>query len=153
MAKGKYAARAERRHEFAGLEERAVAAERERDRLAADLAEVRERADREITAARKLAADLRRQRDEGTAPAVASLEREIRRVREEAIAELAEARRFRADARKFIRNLQVFLCERGVCSHLLEAREILCALTQASSLRGMLPPVDEDTTLERTATI
>jgi hypothetical protein len=152
MAKGKYAARSGRRHEFAGLEERAVIAERERDRLTAELAEVRERADREIAAARKLAADLRRQRDEGAGPAVASLEREIRRVREEAIAELAEARGFRADTRKFIRNLEVFLCERGVCSHLLEARGIICALTQASSLRGMLPPAEEDATRERTAT-
>jgi len=139
MTRGKYAAKAERRHELAGLEERAAAAERERDRLAAELAGVRQRSEETIRGLRAQAAELRRQRDDGAAPAVASLEREIRHVREEAIAELAEARGLRADARKFIRNLQVFLCERGVCSHLLEAREIICALTQASSLRGMLP--------------
>lgn len=72
--KGKYAARAERRSEFTGLEERAVTAERERDRLAAELAEVRERSEQKIADLRSEAASLRGQRDAVAAPRIAELE-------------------------------------------------------------------------------
>ena len=152
MTRGKYAAKAERHRGLAEAEQRAVTAERERDRLAAELAEVRQHGEGVIGGLRAYAADLRKQRDGGAAPAIEVLERENRRLRGELTSVTIDRDQLRAELRPFMRRLTVFLCEQSVCSHLLEARAIICMLTQASSLRGMLPPADEDAARERTAT-
>jgi hypothetical protein len=72
--KGKYGAKADRRREVTGLEDRAVATERERDRLAAKLAEVREHSEQKIAGLRAEARGLREQRDAAAAPRIAELE-------------------------------------------------------------------------------
>lgn len=79
--KGKYAARAERHREFTGLEERAVAAERERDKLASELADLREGSERKITGLRDEARKLREQRDTAAAPRISELEAANSRLR------------------------------------------------------------------------
>jgi hypothetical protein len=79
--KGKYAARAERRSEFTGLEERAVTAERERDRLASELADLREGSERRIAGLRDEMRKLREQRDAAAAPRISELEAANSRLR------------------------------------------------------------------------
>lgn len=79
--KGKYAAKADRRRELTGLEDRAVAAERERDRLGAELADLREDSERKIADLRAQARRLRDQRDTGAAPRIAELEAANSRLR------------------------------------------------------------------------
>ena len=81
--KGKYAARADRRQEFTGLEQRAVTAERERDRLATELAELRERGEERLTGLRREVAELRKQRDAVASPRLAQLEQINNRLRAE----------------------------------------------------------------------
>jgi len=142
MARGKYAAKAERRREFTGLEERAVTAERERDRLAVELAGLRESSGVKIAALKTWASDLREARDAAAAPRLAELEEANNRLRAEVMSMNADTRKLRADTRMFVYRVQVLLCERSVCSHLLEARELLCALTQSLSLRGMVPDAE-----------
>jgi multidrug efflux pump subunit AcrA (membrane-fusion protein) len=79
--KGKYAAKAVRRREFTGFEERAVTAERERDRLASELAELRKSSERQIAILRDRAAEVRRQQDAVADPRMAELEAANRRLR------------------------------------------------------------------------
>lgn len=81
--KGKYAARADRRQEFTGLEQRAVTAERERDRLATELAELRDRSEERLAGMRRGMTDLRKQRDAAASPRLAQLEQINNRLRAE----------------------------------------------------------------------
>lgn len=90
--RGKYAKRAETRRDWNALDERATTAERERDRLAAELAELRERAEDRITGLRHEVSGLRRQRDEAAAPRIAQLEEVNNRLRAERNEALDEAR-------------------------------------------------------------
>lgn len=79
--KGKYAAKAGCRREFTGLEERAVAAERERDMLTSELADLREGSERRIAGLRDEARKLREQRDAAAAPRISELEAANSRLR------------------------------------------------------------------------
>lgn len=74
VARGKYAAKAGRRNEFAEIEQRAVTAEAARDRAEATLAVSREKAEGEITRLKERLADAVAQRDAGMSPLVAEME-------------------------------------------------------------------------------
>jgi NADH dehydrogenase/NADH:ubiquinone oxidoreductase subunit G len=70
--KGKYANAAEKRRGMETLEQRAANAERERDRLTAELATQAARHQRSRAEFRAKLAEVERQRDEGAAPALAA---------------------------------------------------------------------------------
>lgn len=81
MARGKYAAKAERRSEADEVERRALTAERERNRLAAELAKLREGSGRQISILRDQVAGMREQRDAIADPRMTELEAANRRLR------------------------------------------------------------------------
>jgi chromosome segregation ATPase len=149
LTRGKYARRHQHQRDAAELAERADKAEQERDTLAAELAELREASGVKIAALKAHATSLRKQRDDGDTVAVATLTLQNRRLRRDLTAVTAERDEFLADIRKLVRRLEVLLCEASVCSNILEAQELLCGLTQASSLRGLLPATNATAT-ERT---
>ena len=79
--KGKYAARADRRQEFTGLEGRAVAAERDRDRLAAELAELKGSSERQAALLRDQVRRLHEERGATADDRITELEAANRRLR------------------------------------------------------------------------
>lgn len=75
--KGKYANAAERRRYIEQLEQRTAAAERERDRIAAELAALRATHEQAAEALRGRLSAAREQRDQNTAPRLAAAEERI----------------------------------------------------------------------------
>jgi hypothetical protein len=112
MARGKYATKAERRASFTSLEERAADAERERDRLAAELAGLRESSDRRIAGLRTELGKMRKQRDEATTPRLAELEEANSQLRDERDAAAAGRDDEHNKKRKFVRRVERLLRER-----------------------------------------
>jgi hypothetical protein len=93
VTRGKYAAKAERRSEFAEIEQRAISAEAARDKAEAALASYRGTAEGEIARLKERLADTMAQRDAGTSPQITDLEarvEELRRQRKDAEAAQAE---------------------------------------------------------------
>jgi len=127
MTRGKYGARAEGRREVTELAERAVKAERDRDRLAAELAALRERSDAVITGLRAQASELREQRDEAASPRIAELEAANNRLRAQRDATAAAAKGLRSNVRLLLARHADFLAERlGIPR--TEAMELVNAL-------------------------
>jgi hypothetical protein len=83
VTRGKYANAAEKRRAQEDLERRAADAERERDRLAIDLAALRESSEREASVLRGQVRTLQEQRDDAAAPRILQLEQINNRLRAE----------------------------------------------------------------------
>jgi hypothetical protein len=129
--KGKYAARAERRREFTGLEGQAVAAERERDRLAAELAELRVSSERRIAGLRAEVSNVRRERDVATSSRLTQLEEVNNRLRAERNDAIGQAKSERDRNSVFQDRLRAFLIGRLGYS-VPEARETAFAIFEAA---------------------
>lgn len=132
--KGKYAAKADRRREFTGLEERAVAAERECDRLTAELSALRERSEERITGLRSEASSLRKQREAAASPRLTELEQENNRLRKERDAAFVLVNQVDDVGVKFALCVADLLCDRLGMTR-VEAFEVVDALRH-SPTRG-----------------
>jgi hypothetical protein len=131
--KGKYAARAARRREFTGLEERAVAAERDRDRLAVELAELHEKSDEKIATLRAGVTEAREQRDTASAPRIAQLEEVCNRLRAERNSALDQERFLIDNQRVFEKRMRTYLRDNLGLS-VIEAKELVIALWDAPAI-------------------
>jgi len=81
--KGKYANAAEKRQAHENLSQRLTAAERDRDRLARELADEQQRREKEVATLRETIASLRAQRDEGVSPDLEEAFKVVRTLKEE----------------------------------------------------------------------
>ena len=82
--KGKYGNAAEKRRAQTELENRVTVAERERDHLAREAAEAKERRDRDVRTLNQALADMRRERDGAVSPALSAAADTVRALKDEA---------------------------------------------------------------------
>jgi hypothetical protein len=137
MARGKYAAKAERRASSAGLEERAVTAERERDRLAAELAALRERSDTAIAGLRRQVSELCERRAEVASPRIAELEAANNRLRAQRDEAATRLKGLRGHVLRMRDRFGQVLCRRfGL--QVTEAAELIHALGTDSETPALL---------------
>lgn len=143
MARGKYAARADRRREFAEIEQRATVAERQRDTLAGELAKSREHNERRIAGLVREVQELREQRDAAASPRISELEAANVRLRAERNAakvmqeEFEEARyRFDERAVKAFQKLGLSVLEARELTDILVADDSMPRPVHAHGIQG-----------------